>query len=181
MNISRSFAAVVSLFLLVLPTRADLFEVSIATVTYSLNNEGRIKFHPGDAKEFIDLAAQNSSLDPKKLVLAYDTVADALEVVRKSDGTIILPVMSFGGGLQIETASEEHVYRQAFITLSGTDVPSGSVAGPIHATFDGQGNITSYHWDGEFQYNIPGDPDTLNRIVRGHFEVKRDVHNKALP
>ena len=54
-----------------------------------LNGRGEVKFRAGNQREIIDLAAQNSSLDAKMLVLAYDTDTDALEVVRKSDGTLI--------------------------------------------------------------------------------------------
>ncbi len=181
LNHCRLLATVLCFLSITLAARADLFRVMISTRTYSLNGNGEVTLRVGNQRQFIDLAAQNSSVDPKTLVLAYDTVADALEVVRKSDGSLISTVMSFSGGLNIENAGETRSYRQAFITLPGSNVANGSVDGFIRISFDGQDNISAYHWEGDFQYNIPGNVTTPNRVVHGRFLIKEDVNQKALP
>ena len=177
-----------------------LFKVDISTRTYSLN-EGEYVWHAGNAKDYIDLVAQNHipNLNPKALELAYDTDADALVVVQKNDGTFVATVMTFVNGLKIQNNAKTRNYRQAFITmsgttlvsgtaavsgtavLSGTDIISGSVAGPVQISYNTLDQITAYRWNGDFQYNIPGDMDTLDRIVHGKFTLGSVILTKSTP
>jgi hypothetical protein len=185
MNFSRCLAAVVSLLILSFTAaHADLFRVDISTRTYSLNGKGEVTFRAGNQRQIIDLAVESdtsANLDAKTLVLAYDTVADALEVVRKSDGTVISTYMSFSDGLSVTNAGQTRSYRQAFITLPGSNSFNGSVDGPIRISYDGKDNITAYRWDGDFQYSVPGNEHTLDTVVHGRFRVERDVGVKAIP
>jgi hypothetical protein len=184
MTFSRCLSVVVSLLVLSAAARADLFVVDISTRTYSLNGHGEIKFRAGNQRQIIDLAVEsdtNETLDAKTLVLAYDTGSDAFEVVRRSDGSIISTVMTFSGGLDVINAGETRAYRQAFITLPGSNTVNGSVAGPIRISYDDKANITAYRWDGDFQYNIPGDQNTPDRVVHGVFAVERNVRAKSVP
>jgi hypothetical protein len=199
MNFFRCLAAVVFLLILSVAAHANLFLVDISTRTYSLNNRGEIVFHVGNRREFIDLVAQNLKLDAKKLVMVYNTVSDALEIVRNDDGSYVSTVMAFGDGTEFQTASKNRAYRQTFLTLSGTTLLTGttilsgtasvsgtnnvqgSVVGPVSIEYDSLANIVKYRWDGDFQYAIPGDTNTLTQIVRGHFILGREVHAKNTP
>lgn len=193
MDFSRCVAAVVCLLVLSVGARANLFRVHISTRTYTLNNKGEVIVRVGNQREFIDLAAQNSSSDTKSLVLVYDTAADALEVVRKDDGSHVLTVMSFIDSTQAVNVRKTMAYRQAFLSLSGSAVVTGtatvsgttpvagSVAGPVHIDFDPADNIAAYRWNADFQYSIPSNPTTLNRVVLGHFILGRELRAKATP
>jgi len=182
MKFSRCPATVLCFLAFGLAAHGGLFVAAISTRTYTLNGRGEIAMHPGNQREFVDVAAQNSSLSPKSLVLAYDTVADALEVVRRDDGTVVSTVMTFVGTTDVLTAGKDREYRQSLLALSGTDTPiAGSVDGPIHIGYDGSLNIIAYRWEGDFQYSIPGDKNTPNRVVHGHFVLGDELKTKATP
>jgi hypothetical protein len=181
MTLSRYLATAVSFLAITLNANATLFLAAISTRTYSINGRGEIILHPGGQRAIIDLAAQNAGADAKSLVCVYDTTADALEVVHRNDGSLVSTIMTFSNGTDIVTAGATREYRQAFITLSDTNAISGSVDGPVHIAYDGSSNITAYHWDADFQYSIPGNSNTLNRIVHGHFVLGHEIADKTAP
>jgi hypothetical protein len=193
MNFSRCLAAAFCILLSGIAARANLFAVDISTRTYSLNGKGEVTFRAGDQRQFIDLAAENADVDAKTLVMVYDTDADAMEVVRKADGSLIQTVMTFIDDTKVINAGQDRAYRQSFISLSGTTMVSGtavvsgstsidgSVAGPVRIARDHEANIIAYRWDGDFQYSIPGDNQTLNRVVHGRFTLGREIHVTVSP
>jgi hypothetical protein len=199
MNFSRCLAAVVCALAFSLSARANLFVVDISTRTYSLDGDGEVQMHAGNKVQFVDLAAQNSGVAANTLVLVYDTDADALEVVRKADGSLIQTVMYFIADTDVENSKKIRAYRQAFLSLTGSTVVSGttvvtgtavvsgstsidgSVAGPVRVEYDRKANIIAYRWDGDFQYSIPGNTTTLNRVVHGRFTLGHEVKVKITP
>jgi len=181
MTYSRCLAAVIFFAVTSVAARANLFEMFISTRAYAVNGDGRVAFHPGNFRQFVDLASQNSGLNAKTLALVYDTETDAVEVVRKADGTLVSTVMTFLNGTECESTGKTYAFRQTFLALSGTTPINGSVDGPVRITYDSHANITSYNWYGEFQYSIPGDKDNLNRIVHGRFILGREIRKNAIP
>jgi len=199
MDLSRRLAAVVCFLGFSVAAQPNLFHVDISTRTYTLNNRGEVVVRVGDHRQFVDVAAQNANLDAKTLVLVYDTVTDALEVVRKDDGTVISTVMTFIDGEAAENAGKTRAYRQAFISLSGsatvsgtavvsgsaalsgTTTVSGSVVGPVRVAYNGADDIIAYRWDGDFQYSVPSSSDSLNSVVRGHFTLGHEIPAKETP
>jgi hypothetical protein len=76
-------------------------------------------------------------VDPTALALVYDTTADALEVVRTRDGTVVCVPYRFAAGLTVGAAARGRV-RQALVVDGGDGQVIGSAVGPVGETAAGE-------------------------------------------
>lgn len=146
--------------------RAEQFLAGFTFREYTLNALGRIEVAVDNTAVEVEECATDTApgLDPKTLVLIYDTVADEVRVVRKSDGANVCTVFSFSGGTTVTSADGKRQVRQAFLSVPDhPEAPIGSIAGIIARKFDAQGQLVGFVWSARFQSSIQAD----NEVIEG--------------
>ena len=151
---------------------AEKFIANFTFREYTSNALGRISIAlDTTAVEVTECATDVAPpLDPKLLVMVYDTVADEVQVVKKSDGSKVCTVFIFSGGTTVASTDGQRQVRQAFIFVA--DHPEGaigSIAGTITRRFDGGGHVTGFYWSANFQTSIAAD----NEVVIGQLTTSR--------
>ncbi len=172
MKLIHSLLLLAALAGLATTAHAEKFIANFTFREYTSNVLGRITFAVDTTKVEVEECATDSmlGLDPKTLVMVYDTVADEVQVVRKSDGTNVCTVFSFSGGTTVTSTDGKKQVRQAFIFVPDhTEGSIGSIAGSIVRTFDTLGNLTGFVWSATFQTSIPAD----NEVVIGKLTTSR--------
>ena len=144
--------------------RAEQFLATFTYREYLTNELGTIVTENDTTASEVVECGEDNALDPKTLVLIYDTVADAVQVVKKSDGSVVCTVFAFFGGTTVTSADGKKQVRQAFLNIPdhGTNA-HGSITGRVIRSFDDSGNLTRYTWTARFQASIPED----NEVIEG--------------
>ena len=151
--------------------QAEKFIANFRFREFTTNALGRITFATDTtAVEVAECAAgMMPALDPKTLVLVYDTVADEVQVVRKSDGTNVCTVFSFSGGTTVTSADGNRQVRLAFLSVPDHVGVIGSISGSIVRAFDSQMKLTKFSWVARFQAHVAAD----NEVFEGTLTTSR--------
>ena len=164
--------AVAASCVLTTTAHAEKFVAKFTFREYLTNAVGKVTFATDTTAVDVTECAVSvtPALDPKTLVLVYDTVADEVQVVKKSDGSVVCTVFAFDGGTTVTSADGKKQVRQAFLFLPdhGTNA-LGSITGTIARTFDAQSNLTGFVWHARFQASIPQD----NEVIDGQLTTFR--------
>ena len=102
-------------------------------------------------------AVDNGITDLRSLTLVYDRDADALEVVKRSDGTIICTPFTFAGGVSLPNASGTFRERLAFVYLDGGEEAAGTVRAGERTFYDPDGNLVRFSLAGKLQFAVTGE------------------------
>ena len=117
-------------------------------------------------------AAADFSLDAKKLAVVFDTDADQIQIVKKTDGSVVDVEFELRGGNTITSPDGKVQYRQAFLYQVGESKPYGSVIGRIDRKFDTvtPTKLVKFVWAATFQHSVPQTAaDEPSEIVTGRF------------
>ena len=100
-------------------------------------------------------AAADFSIELKNLALVFDTVADQIQIVKKSDGTVVDVEFELRGGNTVTSPDGKVQYRQAFLYQVGENKPYGSVFGRIDRKFDpaNPSVLVAFRWVAIFQHS----------------------------
>jgi uncharacterized protein GlcG (DUF336 family) len=148
--------------------RADQFLTTVNLTVYQAVN-GKVVISHQTTAALITAAAVAASEDPRTLAMVYDTDADAVEVVRRSDGSVVSPQLQFTGGLTVANAADTSEERQAFIMFQGSGDVTGSVTGKITKLYDGEHILKHLTWVGSVQLSEPATGVTPDVVIKGAF------------
>lgn len=98
--------------------------------------------------------------------------AEEIEIVNAFDGSSVANVFQFLGGLAVTTADGTRSQRQRFIFDENHGEALGNVSGSERFRRRGDGEITSFFYQGRFEFNLPEE----NTVYIGTFTTGRQVH-----
>jgi hypothetical protein len=151
-----------------LPASAERF-VTTMTLTRRQVQNGKIVATRQTKAAILSLAGQIAGVEPRTLELVYDTNNDGIEVVKKSDGTVVLSQLTFSGGLAISNTADTNRQRQTFVKYQGSSTVSGSAAGNIIIARNPDLSLKRFAWTGSVQMNQPAGLFNPDFIITGTF------------
>ena len=143
--------------------QAEKFVLRFSYREYGTNSAGALAFATDTSAVEIQECADSVTppLDPKTLETVYDTEADELQVVRKSDGMKLCVIFRFASGTTITSADGKDQIRQAYVFQAVGDEAIGTVSGLIRREFDSKGKLSKFIWRARIHANIPSDPEVV--------------------
>jgi hypothetical protein len=169
MPLRCSFLVLCLVCLLALPAKAERFVTTI-TLKSKYAQGGKIESSQWNKGTVLFLAGNSASGD---LELVYDTDTDSIDVVRKSDGAVVSPQLTFTGGITLQNSTDTVRQRQTFIKYQGSANISGSVVGRIEIARNADLSLKRFFWTGSYQLNQPASPFNLDSIITGIFITGR--------
>jgi hypothetical protein len=155
-----------------LPARAEQFVTGITLNTKRTQN-GKIVTVRQTKGALLNLAAEFAGVEARTLELVYDTDTDAISVVRKSDGGVVLPQLAFTGGLTLANTVDTVRQRQTFVKFQGSANVSGSAVGRIEIARNADLSFKRFLWTGSVQLNQPAGLFNPDLIITGFFTTGR--------
>lgn len=155
---------------------AEKFLVTLRAYEYFADaSQGGVLVRTVESNRLIlaDAAAEHiPPLDPKTLALVYDTVADQVQIVKKTDGSVVAVEFEVRGGNTVTSSDGVTQHRQAFIYEAGATTPCGSVSGPIDRSFGSGSVLVAFEWIARFQHSVPMTAaDEPAEVVEGVFRT----------
>ena len=113
--------------------RAEKFLVTLRAYEYLADAaQGGVIVRVKESSRIIlaDIAAEHiPALDPKTLALIFDTVADQVQVVKKSDGSVVAVEYEVRGGNTVTSADGVTQYRRRSFIKTARRRPAAAAAG----------------------------------------------------
>jgi plastocyanin len=154
-------------------TPQTAYLVNLTGQLLSTNATGSIAVTSMNNKGFIIDCANEKGLNPTTLALVYDTQADAIEVVSRSDGSLVCTVATFVGGVALGTSDGKRRERQGLVFWEDYDGPKGSMAGTELSKRDTSGNVVTFSFRGSIQIGIEAHDGEATRILKANFVTGR--------
>lgn len=165
--------------LFAISARAEQYEVTFSARFFFIKG-GKIASSVQTKAALLALAAETGiGLSVRDLVLIYDTDADIIAVVKRSDGSIVSTEFQFTDGLTLTSSTGTSKERQALVSVQGSSVIGGSATGRITRIQNTDGSLKTFQWRATFQYGQPGVPilQIPDTVVTGSFSMgKKFVH-----
>ena len=122
------------------------------------NDFGRLAGTFASSRDIVrKCAADNGITNANTLALVYDRDTDALEVVNRSDGSLVCTPFSFSDGAALPNSNGTFRERLALVHLDG----GGDVAGSVRATerygYNLNGDVVRFSIVGRLQFGVMGD------------------------
>ncbi len=122
------------------------------------NNFGRLAGTFASTRDIVrKCAADNGITNANTLALVYDRDADALEVVNRSDGSVICTPFSFSDGTALPNSSGTFRERLALVHLDGSGDVAGSVRASERYAYNLDGDVVRIFITGRLQFAVTGD------------------------
>jgi hypothetical protein len=149
----------------------NLYQVFYFADGVTTNNIGRLAGTFASSRDIVrKCAADNGITNANTLALVYDRDTDALEVVNRSDGSLVCTPFSFSDGTALPNSSGTLRERLALVHLDG----SGEVAGSLRASesyrYDVNGEVVRFWIRGRLQFAVTGDA-TRTKIYTASFST----------
>lgn len=154
--------------------QAEKFYTTLSAVEYfpdSTKGNKIVRVTESNALLISDAAA-DFSLDAKTLAVVFDTVTNQIQIVKKTDGSVVDVEFEIRGGNTITSPEGTLQYRQAFLYKFGATTPYGSAIGRIDRKFDVANPtvLVKFVWSATFQHSVPATAaDEPSEIVTGRF------------
>jgi len=150
------------------PAHAERFVTTLTLTTKKVQGTKIVTTRQTKAA-LIAFAGQIAADDPKNLEMVYDTNTDSISVVRKSNGSVVLPELTFNGGLTISNTIDTLRQRQTFVKFQGSSTVSGSATGKIVIVRNPDLSLKRFFWAGTVQLSQPASLFNPDQIVTGSF------------
>jgi plastocyanin len=152
---------------------SNLFLVNVSGSVRSTNALGKIVLTPEKTKDLVADCAGDHQLNPADLSLVYDRQADAIKVVKNSDGSTVCTMMTFAGGANVIAADGKRKERQAFVFWEDSQEANGSMVGTEMVTRDAAGALLKFSLHGSIQFGLEMYEDEPPSVFQGTFSTGR--------
>ncbi len=149
----------------------DLYHVEVHTVGVATNDAGGLSYERFGNRQIIAQCAEDQGItNVMGLRLVYDRTADALEVVKGTNNTVVCTPMVFHGGVSLSKTNGTVTERLAFVFLDSSKEANGTLrAREITQTHPhGTNMITSFHLEGQLQFAAPAEGTNAAVVYSGH-------------
>ena len=133
---------------------SNLFLVTLSGSFRTTNALGKVVLVPEKSKDLVEDCAQDHQLNPADLSLVYDRQADAIKVVRSSDGSTVCTFITLAGGANVIAADGKRRERQAFVFWEDSAAANGSMVGTELVTRDANGELLKFSFRGSIQFGL---------------------------
>jgi len=135
----------------------DSFKVVVDAISISTNHAGALVYHEFDNHDIIhNCAAEQGITNLTGLSLVYNRTADAVQVVAKTNGTVICTPLSFSDGVTLSNTNATKIQRLANVFWENSAVSGGTLLAGEWITYGSTNQIKSYALKGSLQFSVPG-------------------------
>ncbi|MBW8865000.1 MAG: hypothetical protein JF609_08785 [Verrucomicrobia bacterium] len=135
----------------------DSFKVVVDAISISTNHAGALVYHEFDNHDIIrNCAAEQGITNLTGLSLVYNRTADAVQVVTKTNGTVICTPLSFSDGVTLSNTNDTKIQRLANVFWENSSVSGGTLLAGEWISYGPTNQIKSYLLKGQLQFSVPG-------------------------
>jgi len=127
----------------------NAYKVNLVARSVHKNDAGRLVESVFTARDVVRACAEQNGLSRSELSLVYDLDADAVQVVRNTDGSVVCESFALDGGHSVSNASGNRTERLAFVFVGGPEAKGSSLISLVNRPWRPHLNVR-----GEFQYAV---------------------------
>jgi len=146
----------------------ELFRANVSTVCVSSNSSGGLSYTRYGNRQIIHQCASEKGItNLMDLRLVYDRTADALEVVKGTNNTVVCTPVTFSGGVSISKTNQTVTERLAFVFLDNDKEADGTLRAREHSSLNSSNQLTHFLLTGQLQFAQAANGTNAAKIYSG--------------
>jgi hypothetical protein len=146
----------------------ELFNAFVSAVGISTNPSGSFACAQFGNRDIIrNCASQQGITNLQGLRLVYDLTADALEVVSRTNNTVVCMPYTFQGGVSLNNTNNTKVERLTWIFPDNSSMAAGSMLVTERFVYGPSNSIAFFDLSGRLQFAIPASGTNAPTIYQG--------------
>ena len=134
-------------------TAQELYRAVVNTVCVSTNSSGGLSYTGYGNRQIIGECADEHGITNRMgLRLVYNRTADALEVVRGTNNTVVCTPITFSGGVSLSKTNNTVTERLTFVFLENNTEANGTLRAREHFSLNSSNQLTHFSLTGQLQF-----------------------------
>lgn len=156
----------------------ELYHVVVSTVSVETNASGGLSYEGFGNREIIRQVASDLGITNRTgMRLVYNRTADAVEVVRGTNNTVLATPMTFGGGVSLSKTNDRVRERLSFVFVNQNQQANGSLRATEHYVFGTSNQVTHFNLEGRLQFAVAANGTNAATIYSGNISAGTPRHD----
>jgi len=148
-------------------TNTNLFPARINLVCVTTNQSGDLVYEPIKTSAFVeDCAVEMGVTNLTGLSLVFNRSNASLEVINRTNQTVLSTPLSFDGGISLTNSNHTRVEVETYVFFGTNTVASGLLSATERLTYGTSNQLTSFGLRGQLSYSYT-DGTNSPTICRG--------------